>query len=214
MQPNANADSAIKTWVAAGMPANKILLGVAAYGYISSSTATTLVHKRSNRDVAAAAHEDKYKSHGRRAWEQGQRETQAKRTADRIFKRAERKRNGDLLKKRQNIIFCPNNHSGKPCAGVTDQNVTSIDWNPLTRTKTASGPVPTGVFAPGVGVGKLGSGSLAAVNGNQVQFYQLIAYGVIVKSGDTWIGTNGYTRKWDTCSSTVRSFILLFSSSR
>ena len=84
----------------------------------------------------------------------------------------------------------------------------------LTRTKTASGPVPTGVFAPGVGVGKLGSGSLAAVNGNQVQFYQLIAYGVIVKSGDTWIGTNGYTRKWDTCSSTVRSFILLFSSSR
>lgn len=190
------------------MPANKILIGVAAYGYISSSSATTLVHKRSNREVATAAHAEQYKSHGRRAWEQGQRQMEAKRTADRILKRAERKRNGDILKKRQAIIFCPNDHSGKPCAGITGQNASSIDWNPLTRTRTASGPVPTGVFAPGVGVGKLGSGNLAEVNGNQVQFYQLIAYGVIVKNdSNKWIGTNGYTRRWDSCSSTVRPFL-------
>ncbi|KAG9015421.1 hypothetical protein FRB94_000025 [Tulasnella sp. JGI-2019a] len=46
-QPLANAVAAIKSWTAAGMPANQITLGLPSYGYISKSSATHLVSKRS-----------------------------------------------------------------------------------------------------------------------------------------------------------------------
>ncbi|KZV76128.1 glycoside hydrolase family 18 protein [Peniophora sp. CONT] len=41
-QPKATADAAIKQWLAAGFPANKLVLGLPSYGYVSSSTATQL----------------------------------------------------------------------------------------------------------------------------------------------------------------------------
>lgn len=41
-QPKATADAAIKQWMAAGFPANKLVLGLPSYGYVSSSTATQL----------------------------------------------------------------------------------------------------------------------------------------------------------------------------
>ena len=41
-QPNSNADMAIRTWTAAGFPAEKLVLGVPSYGYVSKSTATQL----------------------------------------------------------------------------------------------------------------------------------------------------------------------------
>lgn len=45
-QPLANAYAAVNSWHKAGMPLNKIMLGTAAYGYISASSATALVNKR------------------------------------------------------------------------------------------------------------------------------------------------------------------------
>jgi chitinase len=45
-QPEANAVNAVENWEAAGMPASKIMLGIPAYGYVSDSTATSLIHKR------------------------------------------------------------------------------------------------------------------------------------------------------------------------
>ncbi|SPO31453.1 related to Chitinase [Ustilago trichophora] len=41
-QPGANAASGVKAWSAAGMPRDKILLGIPAYGYINSSSKRTL----------------------------------------------------------------------------------------------------------------------------------------------------------------------------
>lgn len=41
-QPTANAASGVKAWSAAGMPREKILLGVPAYGYINTSSKRTL----------------------------------------------------------------------------------------------------------------------------------------------------------------------------
>ena len=41
-QPTANAASGVKAWSAAGMPRDKILLGIPAYGYINTSTKRTL----------------------------------------------------------------------------------------------------------------------------------------------------------------------------
>lgn len=54
-QPGANAVAAVAAWKAAGMPANKIMLGLPAYGYVSDSTATTLIHKRSHHMEAMQA---------------------------------------------------------------------------------------------------------------------------------------------------------------
>lgn len=45
-QPLANAYAAVSSWTTAGMPANQILLGIAAYGYLQMSTATSLVTRR------------------------------------------------------------------------------------------------------------------------------------------------------------------------
>lgn len=54
-QPGSNAVNAVKNWKAAGMPANKIMLGLPSYGYVSDSTATTLIHKRSRQMDAMVA---------------------------------------------------------------------------------------------------------------------------------------------------------------
>ncbi|VDB85453.1 unnamed protein product [Peniophora sp. CBMAI 1063] len=47
-QPKATADAAIKQWMAAGFPANKLVLGLPSYGYVSSSTATQLRQRGDN----------------------------------------------------------------------------------------------------------------------------------------------------------------------
>jgi chitinase len=46
-QPTANAHAAVAAWSAAGMPANKITLGVPAYGYLQRSSANQLYGRRS-----------------------------------------------------------------------------------------------------------------------------------------------------------------------
>lgn len=45
-QPTANAYAAVASWTAAGMPANKITLGVPAYGYLQASQADKLYSRR------------------------------------------------------------------------------------------------------------------------------------------------------------------------
>ena len=47
-QPLANAYAAVAAWTAANMPANKITLGVPAYGYLQQSSATHLYDRRSS----------------------------------------------------------------------------------------------------------------------------------------------------------------------
>lgn len=47
-QPTANAYAAVASWTAAGMPAEKITLGVAAYGYVQKSTSDKLYNRRWN----------------------------------------------------------------------------------------------------------------------------------------------------------------------
>ncbi|KAM0788680.1 hypothetical protein ACM66B_002777 [Microbotryomycetes sp. NB124-2] len=232
MQPGANAQSAIDAWTAAGMPANKIYLGVPAYGYVSASTATSLVHRRSlsNRDLAGATQEspsalntnsdEPYVSPFRLAFEKGHRELR-----QRLQARRRALRQGVDFSKRQvfnstassniikttnprtgeEIIYCPGNHSGQPCPGVKGQNITeSTNWNPLVDLgNSTSNSTDPGVFNPGNwGKTKLGNGDLTGLEGNQVNYWKLLAYAVMVEDGSKTVGVNGYTRAWDTCSST------------
>ncbi|KAM0750346.1 glycoside hydrolase family 18 protein, partial [Meredithblackwellia eburnea MCA 4105] len=140
LQPNANMASAITAWTKAGMPASKILMGVPSYGYISSSTATKLIHpclhtQCPNLQVSHAS------SLGTRPTSSS--ETQGGRTCCKARRTSTRRR-------------CPHQ-----------------TWNDHR-------------------------------DGNQIQFYQLLSYGVMVQVGTTttYKGANGYTRAWDTCSST------------
>lgn len=228
-QPNANMQSAIDAWEKAGMPASKILMGVPAYGYISKSTATTLVHKRglelpavamSNRERASLVHaeeikaaSEKYVSPFRRAYEEGHKAAEQRRRQKRALKRSERRRiASDPQKRQEAVVYCPNDHSGKPCEGVQGQNITEIDWNPLDdlRNGTGNGTTTGGVFTGSIGKNKLGQGDLSGLEGNQIDFWKLINYGVLTQNGDVFNPVNGYTRKWDECSETV-SFLRLLS---
>ncbi|KAK4055771.1 hypothetical protein OIV83_000318 [Microbotryomycetes sp. JL201] len=223
MQPNANMQSSIDAWTAAGMPANKIYMGVPAYGYVSASTATSLVHKKrslSNRDLAARPDNDEpYVSPFRLAFEKGHRELR-----QRLQARRRALRQGIDFSKRQvfnstqsnvikttnprtgeEIIYCPGNHSGQPCPGVKGQNITeSTNWNPLVDLgNSTSNSTEPGVFNPGNwGKTKLGNGDLSGLEGNQVNYWKLLGYAVMVEDGGKTVGVNGYTRAWDTCSST------------
>ncbi|BGO98421.1 Chitinase [Rhodotorula toruloides] len=217
LQPTANMLSAIQTWEKAGMPASKILMGIPAYGYVSSSSATSLIHKRdgvpatglSNRHLANLAHDARSMSEGHKWFVDGQRKAAERRAVrERAAKRGARKERAEQLARRGSPIVCPNNHSGKPCPGVTGQNISEINWNPLASSGSSgssnSSTGGDGVFVPGNGPGKVGTGDLSGLSGNQIQFADMINYGVVVKDTTTleWVGANGYTRAWDTCSST------------
>ncbi|GAA5886311.1 hypothetical protein JCM16303_003759 [Sporobolomyces ruberrimus] len=219
MQPNANMVSAIKAWTDAGMPASKILMGVPAYGYISSSSATSLVHKRdsipetglSNRHLAKLKRHETQMSEGHKWYVTGKARAEARRKMKRDLEKLSKRKKinvrstpedqDDKLSKRDGeVIVCPNNHSGLPCEGIKGQNITEINWNPLGQINVTT-PGGTGVFAGNGGV-KVGNGDLSGLDGNQINFDDLINYGVIVKKGVNFVGANGYTRKWDDCSST------------
>lgn len=227
-QPTANMLSAIEAWEAAGMPAKKMLMGVPAYGYVSASTATTLVHKRdeiptaplksrSNRERATIAHKEelatraeKYISPFHRSYNQARKVVESRRRERRALKRSQRTTLASAeegLVKRA-AVFCPDNHSGKPCAGVEGQNITEIKWNPLTDSRNSTGNSTSGdgVFTGNVGKTKLGQGDLKGLEGNQINFWELVNYGVLVQDGHDFNPVNGYTRAWDDCSSTVRPF--------
>lgn len=190
------------------MPANKLLLGIPSYGYVSSSTATTLVNKRGVLE---------YKSIGHQAYDKAK----AKRALDARAKQDERERvrkslgSTKLRMEKKAIIFCPGSHSNRGnrtavlCPGVTGQNISEIPWSPIKVTTLSNGTIVagdnTGVFqiGPGTGVGKLGTGDLSGLDGNIIEFYQLVSYGLILAQGTEWVGVNGYTRAWDSCSAEV-----------
>ena len=71
-QPEANAVNAVESWMSAGMPASKIVLGIPSYGYVSDSTATTLIHKRKRSTM--------YEAENARDWRQGRDRTCAEET--------------------------------------------------------------------------------------------------------------------------------------
>jgi hypothetical protein len=180
-------------------------MGVAAYGYISTSSATTLVHRRSAPSTKSA----------RQVWyENGLKKAASARI---IAKRDQRAVNKAAIAKRHAVIFCPGNHSGQPCAGVANQTISAIAWNPMVNATNITATASSGgVFVPGSSVVKAatGNGDLSTLLNNQIQFNALISNGVLSvvnndNGTDTFNGINGYTKKLDPCSSTVRSLTFL-----
>ena len=123
LQPLANAYAAVNSWTSAGFPANQLALGTAAYGYISKSTATSLVARRHlSAGHGAGAGGSEHAARSRRA---------------------------------SNVVL--HNDDG----GVSD---------------------------------------------GQIMFSDIVKQGALVLDPATrkWVGAGGFTRSWDSCSSTVR----------
>lgn len=142
-QPGANAVAAVAAWKAAGMPANKIMLGLPAYGYVSDSTATTLIHKRSHHMEAMEAR--------------------------RIAAEAR-----------------VNMHDGNLRPRIVEENDEEVKRDLSKRAD---------------------AGDISSFKNSQIQFNQLVSYKVLsLSTTGVWYGKNGYTRKWDDCSSTPYAY--------
>ena len=63
-QPEANAVGAFNAWNAAGVPASQMVLGIPSYGYLSTSTATTLRSRFIARQTSSALVADDNKPEG------------------------------------------------------------------------------------------------------------------------------------------------------
>jgi chitinase len=143
-QPGANAVAAVDAWKKAGMPANKIMLGLPSYGYVSDSTATTLIHKRSRQ--MEAMHARQIAAEARSKMHDGNLRPQ--------FIDAENESEKRDLEKRQST-----------------------------------------------------AGDISSFKNSQIQFNQLVSYKVLsLSTTGVWYGKNGYTRKWDDCSSTPYAY--------
>lgn len=143
-QPGANAIAAVAAWKKAGMPANKIMLGLPSYGYVSDSTASTLIHKRSQRSQHMEA------MHARRIAAEARSNMHDGNLRPRLDENAEVKR--DL-------------------------------------------------------VSRADAGDISSFKNSQIQFNQLVSYKVLsLSTTGVWYGKNGYTRKWDDCSSTPYAY--------
>lgn len=141
-QPGANAVAAIKAWKSAGMPANKIMLGLPAYGYVSDSTATTLIHKRAQHMEAM---------HARRIAAEARSEMR--------------------------------------------------NSNPRPRIEEANSEIKRDL------VSRAADGDISSFKNTQIQFNQLVSYKVLsLSTTGVWYGKNGFTRKWDECSSTPYAY--------
>lgn len=185
----------IKTWTAAGFPANKIIMGLAAYGYINWSTKTTLIHRRRSESPRSVTPPTLAELIGNKRSEATM--TRFERYAvDAERRRMARANNvvadlSHVLQKRQSVNSCPNPNVNCQSTG-----------NPLNPTNLTN--------AGGAGSIKAATnGDLSTYPDTQIAFNDLIKWGLLTTSSSTKSGfaaANGYTLAWDTCSSTVSSW--------
>jgi len=195
LQPTANAQAGIDQWSQAGMPLSKIVLGLPAYGYVSQSSATSLVNKRMRRAIRGSAdpQEEDLTVMKRQA---------IKRSEWMIAGVRERKKRDQSLptpgvrtvvdpNTGASITICPDNHGGLGCNNT-----------PLPSAASGAGTtLPSGITAPSIKAS--GAGDLSNYIGQQIGFNTLVSQGALSRSSSgTYKAINGYVRNWDTCSST------------
>lgn len=222
-QPGVDMVSAIETWTKAGMPKSKIVMGLAAYGYINWSTKTSLVHRKRSFS-SRSAHARRGRQHTRSVEAEptlgelmsGVKVKRQQTRFERYLESAEKRRalrSGATLDhlvhsraKRQNS--CPN--PDVDCQGVN--NVLPPVANDTVIGSPATTTTTTTAAGNGLGIGQIGNikatgnGNLASYPDSQIEFADIIGWGVLTSS---FKGANGYTVAWDSCSSTVRPFLFL-----
>ncbi|GAA98201.1 glycoside hydrolase family 18 protein [Mixia osmundae IAM 14324] len=207
LQPTANEVAAIDQWLGAGFPATHIIMGLPIYGYVSKSSATKLLDKRSRPRLASAAQpipvveEDAFEEEEapvpirrrltrRQQFEIGSAEGQARRahakrqatSTPTVEYAASATTSGTAATATNTIVICPDNHSGWGC-----------------------GPKPVNVptHASNITVKAGNAGDLSAWMGSQIEFNQIVeAQALVQLANGTFVGKSGYDRYWDSCSST------------
>ena len=166
-QPEANAVNAVASWMSAGMPASKIMLGVASYGYVSDSTATTLIHKRKRNTLSENESARKL----------------AARTRSNM-------RGGNMMPRvdtgTHQLIARDVNYSSGPASATSTTSSEKVAQTSTSSVKDVNT-----------------SGDLSDFTNSEIEFNQILQYKALaLSSTGAWYGKNGYTRKWDVCSST------------
>lgn len=186
LQPGASAKAGIDQWSAAGMPLNKIVLGLPAYGYVSTSSASKLVTRK--RGAVEEEETFKHVPIKRSEWmAAGVRERKKRDLVAYNSLTVTDPESGAV------ITICPDNHGGKGCDGSA---------GPSTATSSGAVTLPSGsIRLPSIKASA--SGDLSAYKGMQVGFNTLVSLGVLSRSSSgQYTAINGYQRLWDSCSST------------
>ncbi|PLW08696.1 hypothetical protein PCANC_22526 [Puccinia coronata f. sp. avenae] len=219
-QPGANMVSSIKTWTSAGFPRQKILMGLAAYGYINHASVNTLVHRKRSETSQITRRFDQYLAQVNRQLHKRQitcsDPTGIACSPPNILPTAP-----------QSIAQAPAPNPNQNSAANVTQAISPI----INQTRTvnpnqnqSAGPNSTAttsqVFidaSQNSSLGQerkvasgVGSGDMDGFSGNQIQFNDLFKWGVVqenrVGPEGSLSGINGYQVAWDRCSSTPYVF--------
>jgi chitinase len=201
-QPEANAVAAVKSWTKANFPAEKLLLGVPFYGYVSQSSKTTLTER--DRAYEALSLKGEWERRGKEARKRReglagvrnekrdlvviQSDSTGINSTGWIFNLSDTSNIAMSQSKASPNITLPSNSTGNAAsitASITASNSTSSSTNSSLAVSSSSS-------------------SLSSYLGGQIDFNQLVEAGVL--SLPDFQGANGYQRKWDDCSSTVSSY--------
>jgi chitinase len=178
-QPGASAQGAIQSWTGAQFPASHILMGVPAYGYVSDSTATSITSDWDSNSNSNSNNSNSNNSNSN--------------------KDPSDEDDDDATPEFSKPTWGPISHSQLFEQGWKDARTRqSAKMAPQSKmpNKTSAADNDPQIKA-------------GLVKGQQATFNAIVASGALVESADgTFTAAGGFTRGWDSCSSTVRVSII------
>lgn len=210
-QPYANARSSIQSWTDANMPAEKLVLGLPAYGYVSWSGANKLINKRDSAIEAPAAPRYTRRSEWWQAAAQEGRERRA-RNAKRSAEPTSASASASASSASNSLfpVFSQvGSSSGSASASASPSASASASSAESIRAKVVADAFrdyntfdhlnddDTGLSV------KASNGDVSSYAESQIPWDVLVSHGALeLADNGTYVGANGFTRDWDVCSNT------------
>ncbi|KAI0322472.1 glycoside hydrolase superfamily [Amylostereum chailletii] len=176
-QPDASAEAAIGAWTSAGFPANKLVLGLPAYGYVSRSTATHLRQRDFPPTFFPAMASNSSVQTSSAASSSSAPTTASFSSSSAIATMA-------------SSTLAPSPSTSSPSPSQTPFPSNGTGAFPGSNTTFHEAPTKQAV-------------NLTTTDGPQIQFRDLVRQGALCASqgGKGYVGCGGFVRYWDACSS-------------